>query len=143
MISRRLSERLMYVNPIVSNAPFLCLLKTSENPTVFWCFQGAEKGCIENKWVKLIFLSEDKNYIKHLTRNPVIWKTPVRILTNQPKLWYEWSPLSLEKAEKSKQSLTETIFDLPKKTLEGGRKFVLIPPCSNSLNKNTSETFRL
>ena len=70
MTSRRSSERLMYVNPIVSNTPFLYLLKTSENPTVFWCFQGAEKGCIENKWVKLIFLSEDKNYIKHLTRNP-------------------------------------------------------------------------
>ena len=25
--------------------------KTSEKLTVFWCFQGVEKGCIGNKWV--------------------------------------------------------------------------------------------
>ena len=91
----------MYVNPFVSSAPSLYLLKTSENPTVFWSFHRAEKEYIENKWVKLIFLSKDKNYMKDLARNPVIWKTPVKILTNQPQLWYEWSPLSLDKAEKS------------------------------------------
>ena len=27
-------------------------LKTSENRKVFWCFQGVEKGCIGNEWVK-------------------------------------------------------------------------------------------
>ena len=32
-------------NPFVPNSPFLYRLKTSENLTVFWCFQGVEKGC--------------------------------------------------------------------------------------------------
>ena len=32
--------------------PFLYSQKTSENLTVFWCFQRAEKGCIGNEWVK-------------------------------------------------------------------------------------------
>ena len=41
------------INPFVPNVPFLYLLKTSENLTVFGCFQGVEKGCIGNKWVKL------------------------------------------------------------------------------------------
>ena len=39
-------------NPFVPNASFFYPLKTSENLTVFWCFQGVEKGCIGNKWVK-------------------------------------------------------------------------------------------
>ena len=39
-------------NPFVPNASFFYPLKTSENFTVFWCFQGVEKGCIGNKWVK-------------------------------------------------------------------------------------------
>ena len=39
-------------NPFVPNSPFLYPLKTSENLTVFWCFQGVEKECIGNKWVK-------------------------------------------------------------------------------------------
>ena len=37
-------------NPFVPNAPFLYLLKTSENHKVF-CFQGVDKGCIGNEWV--------------------------------------------------------------------------------------------
>ena len=41
------------LNPFVPNAPFLYPLKTSENLTVFLCFQGLEKGCIGNKWVKV------------------------------------------------------------------------------------------
>ena len=40
------------INPFVPNAPFLYTLKTSENLMVFWYFQGVEKGCMENKWVK-------------------------------------------------------------------------------------------
>ena len=40
------------VNPFVPNAPFLYPLKISENREVFRCFQGEEKGCIGNKWVK-------------------------------------------------------------------------------------------
>ena len=43
-----------YVNPFAPNGPFLYSLKTPENITVFWCFQGLEKGCIGNKWIKLI-----------------------------------------------------------------------------------------
>ena len=39
-------------NPFVPNASFLYPLKTSENRNVFWCFQGVEKGCIGNEWVK-------------------------------------------------------------------------------------------
>ena len=37
-------------NSFISNAPFLCPLKTSENLTVFLCFQGVEKGCTGNEW---------------------------------------------------------------------------------------------
>ena len=39
-------------NPFVPNAPFLYPLKTTENRKVFWYFQGVEKGCIGNEWVK-------------------------------------------------------------------------------------------
>ena len=41
------------INRFVHNAPFLYLLKISENRKVFWCFQGVEKGCTGNKWVNL------------------------------------------------------------------------------------------
>ena len=40
------------INPFSPNVPFLYPLKTSENLNVFWYFQGVEKGCIGNKWVK-------------------------------------------------------------------------------------------
>ena len=49
---------LIYINPFVSNAPFLYPLKTSENLTVFWCFQGVEKGCIGNEWVNFLLTFE-------------------------------------------------------------------------------------
>ena len=39
-------------NPFVPNAPFLYPVNTSEKPKVFRCFQGVEKVCIGNKWVK-------------------------------------------------------------------------------------------
>ena len=42
------------INPFVPSAPFLYPLKTSENLTVFWCFQEVEKGRIGNEWVKEI-----------------------------------------------------------------------------------------
>ena len=57
------------VYQFVSSAPFLCLLKTSENLTVFWCFQGVEKGCIGNEWVKGVLntpLSINKFWSKNL-----------------------------------------------------------------------------
>ena len=44
----------LFINPFVPNSPFLYPLKTSENLTVFWCFKGAEKGCIREKWVHYI-----------------------------------------------------------------------------------------
>ena len=50
------------INLFVPNAPFLYLLKTSENHKVSWCSQGVEKGCTENKWVKRLFY-----YPIHLT----------------------------------------------------------------------------
>ena len=40
------------VNSFVSNAPFLYLLKISENHKVFLCFQGVDERCIGNIWVK-------------------------------------------------------------------------------------------
>ena len=43
------------LNPFLPNAPFLYPLETSENLfSVFWCFQEAEKGCIENEWVNAV-----------------------------------------------------------------------------------------
>ena len=49
---------LIIYNPFVLNAPFPSPLKTSENRTVFWYFQRVEKGCIENKWVKIFYIIE-------------------------------------------------------------------------------------
>ena len=40
-------------NSFVPYAPFPYPLKKSENLTVFLCFQGVEKECIGNEWVKL------------------------------------------------------------------------------------------
>ena len=42
----------IFLNPFIPNAPFLYSLKTSENLRVCWCFEGVEKGCIGNEWVK-------------------------------------------------------------------------------------------
>ena len=42
-----------FFNPFFPKAPFFYPLKTSENRKVFWCFQGVEKGCIGNEWVKI------------------------------------------------------------------------------------------
>ena len=38
-------------NPLAPNLPFLYPLKISEIITVFWCFQGVEKGCIGKELV--------------------------------------------------------------------------------------------
>ena len=40
------------INPFVPDAPFPYPLKTSEDGKVF-CFQGVEKECIVNKFVKM------------------------------------------------------------------------------------------
>ena len=53
------------INPFVPSAPFLYLLKTSENLTVFWCFQGVEKeGCFGNEWVKVFTFRLLKEYLQ-------------------------------------------------------------------------------
>ena len=46
-------------NPFVPNAPILYPLKTSENRKVF---QGVEKGCIGNKWVKIQYRWSDLTF---------------------------------------------------------------------------------
>ena len=56
---------LIFINPFVPNIPFLYPLKISENHKVFWCFQGIQKGCIGNKWVKSCFAFLSKVYIKY------------------------------------------------------------------------------
>ena len=48
--SQSRSDQLL--NPFVPNVLFLYPLKTTENCKDFLCFQGVEKGCIGNKWVK-------------------------------------------------------------------------------------------
>ena len=50
-------------NPFVTNAPFPYPLEMSENRKAFWCFQGVEKGCIGNEWVKLLLSKEFCNLI--------------------------------------------------------------------------------
>ena len=42
------------INPIFPNAPFIYPLKTSENLTVLWCFQGVEKECIGNELLYIL-----------------------------------------------------------------------------------------
>ena len=53
ILSKMVFVLLFIINSLVPNAPFLHLLKTSENHKLFWCFQGAEKGCIGYKWVNI------------------------------------------------------------------------------------------
>ena len=60
-IIRHKSKYVNMSNPFVPNARFLYPLKTSENPEVFWCFQGVEKGCVENEQVKKIWLNMIRN----------------------------------------------------------------------------------
>ena len=38
------------LNTFVSNAPFLHILKTSENRKVFWCGSGGRERVLGNKW---------------------------------------------------------------------------------------------
>ena len=50
----------LLIDPFVPYAPFLYLMKTSENLAVF-CFRGVEKGWIANEWVNPTSL--DKEWI--------------------------------------------------------------------------------
>ena len=51
----------LIINPFVPNAPFLYPRKHQKALTIFWCFQGVEKGCIGNEWVKFrhVFLCSE------------------------------------------------------------------------------------
>ena len=51
------------IKPFIPNATFLYPLKTSENLTIFWCFQGLKKGCIGTKWVNRH--SNNRNALVH------------------------------------------------------------------------------
>ena len=60
------SSTLAFVTFLLSHSfpmhpSFLYPLKTSKNLTVFWCFQGLEKGCIGNKWDNRNSLEKWKN----------------------------------------------------------------------------------
>ena len=46
------------IDPFVTIVPFLYPLKTSENPTVFWCFQGLEKSALGTNryvWITILY----------------------------------------------------------------------------------------
>ena len=45
------------LNPLVPTVLFVYPLETLENRKVLWYFQGVEKECGGNKWVKLIILA--------------------------------------------------------------------------------------
>ena len=68
--------RLDLPNPFVSNVAFLYPLKTSENPKLFWCFQGVEKrGHLWTNRLKLCSLDQ------HQQLHPLHkkWSFPLRI----------------------------------------------------------------
>ena len=70
----------MLFNPFVPNETFLYSLKT-ENFTIFWCFQGADKGCIGNKWVKEIVYWP----LPHLSLHWLIMRVDFEIKGSKPK----------------------------------------------------------
>ena len=49
----RYRQRRATVTHLFPMHPFSIPLKTSETRKAFWCFQGVEKGCAGNEWVKL------------------------------------------------------------------------------------------
>ena len=51
------------LNPFIPNASFLYPLKTAENRKYFWCFQGVQKECIGNEWVKVLWFSQAHKYL--------------------------------------------------------------------------------
>ena len=71
------------LNPFFPNTPFLYPLKISENLTVIWCFQGIEKRCIGDKWVK-----KDNSFTVH-HRN--IQSLTIELFKVKENLWNEWT----------------------------------------------------
>ena len=98
----------MQFNPFVPSAPFLYPLKTSENLTVFWCFQEVKKGFFGSKWVnvplKTLLLSSYTSAL-HLIIiqyiNVEIWVG----IVNTRILNFKWSTLLL--ALKHRRFLTK------------------------------------
>ena len=70
------------LNPFVINASFLYPLKTSEKLTVFWCFQGLEKGCIGNEWA---ITNTRKKHVKY-EQNHFFTITPYKIFPTVKKI---------------------------------------------------------
>ena len=44
--------------------PFVPIRCPFSTPTVFWCFQGIEKGCSENKWDKKVVYFQSSSWKK-------------------------------------------------------------------------------
>ena len=59
------------LNPFVPNTVFLYRLKTLQNRKIFWCFQGVEKGCFGNEWVKMDKLIFFKTQIHNFLQIPI------------------------------------------------------------------------
>ena len=70
--------------------PFLFPLKTTENLTVLWCFQGAEKECIGNKWVNNQYIFVQQYGIPYQLKCELM--KPSQYLTQKQKvhcnIWY-------------------------------------------------------
>ena len=69
-----------HFNPFVPNVPFLYTLKISENYKVFWWFQGEEKGCFGNKWVKSFELTKMSNNFTYDWYFFCVWLTVVHLM---------------------------------------------------------------
>ena len=81
LANNTLSLPSLLFNPFVPNAPILYPLKNSENLTVFWCFQGVEKGCIWNEWLKEIAYWR----LPHLSIHWLIMRVGFEIKGSKPK----------------------------------------------------------
>ena len=67
-LHRNVSAPFLYPLNISEYREVLCPLKTFENRKPFWCFQGVEKGCSGNKWVKIKSLRRQKSLKNHTFR---------------------------------------------------------------------------
>ena len=83
LANNTLSLPSLLFNPFVPNAPILYPLKTSENLTVLWCFQGVEKECIWNEWVKEIVYWR----LPHLSLHWLIMRVLCWLNWNLNPLW--------------------------------------------------------
>ena len=97
--------------------PFSSPLKISENLTVFWCFQGVEKGCIRNKWVNRIYVNSIKVVI--MRGNFMKWNFKIRL---EHKLLSFVVGIKLFK-ERSKLKLTEKRKKPTRLSLVGPNKY--------------------